>query len=95
MSKWETEQGLKIEVSDMTTSHLQNTIRFLNRKAKFLREELSVEFHSCPAPTTNGALDAWESEERWIEKASPEEIVEKFHPIIIEMKAELERRRNE
>lgn len=56
---WTTREGDVIQISDMTDSHLINTLRMMDRKG-FVPATEVIEYLSGSRPNGDAAMDAWE-----------------------------------
>jgi hypothetical protein len=64
--KWTCKDGIEIDIIEMETSHIENTIRFLRRKGAVTERECS-EYFAClayayPVNTPDGSAMAAENE---------------------------------
>lgn len=84
---WTTKEGVKISIKDMDTPHIKNVIRFLKRR----KAALDFEYLTFPEPQGEQAALALNSEMEHFLDAEPEEVF----PILHDLEAELEKRRDE
>ena len=61
MKTWKTKDGRQIEIKDMETSHIKNTLAMLKRKGFISPKTLSYYLFG-PTPNGDGANDAYEME---------------------------------
>lgn len=82
---WETKNGKKIHIKDMSTNHIENTIELIRRKcaANF--------FDEVPFPCFQGEYAQYFAEQEYF-NISLDDFVEKKFPIVKVMQKELYRR---
>jgi len=59
--KWKTKDGREIEISNMETSHIENTLAMLKRNGAISVETLEF-YLTCHPPNGDMAMDAFEKE---------------------------------
>jgi len=87
---WKDQTGTIWVVEDMRTSHLENTIKYLERKAKAIRMSMMHELYQAECFLRGDmALLSIEQEQMRLDNTTDEELVEEHYPVIKTMKKEL------
>jgi hypothetical protein len=74
---WTTKEGKQIPIGKMATQHIRNTLNML-RENGFIGAETRRYYTSCPSPTAEGALDAFNQEFDRVIEARPTEFIDLF-----------------
>ena len=70
---WTTRDGVMWLITDMTDSHLTNTLKYLHRNVEGFRDRMLLEIASYPEPRGEMAMDAYDSGISQMEHAGPRE----------------------
>lgn len=84
---WKTRDGREMPIAEMTLSHLENTIRFVERA--YARWEDNQAATISP-PCFNGEMAQYYAEREWLDAVTAP--IEEVYPIYVELVAELKRR---
>ncbi len=81
---WQTKDGRKVRICDMTNSHLLNTIKYLEKQTQYAKAELSY-------PSFQGDMAQMCAENEWyaFQEAGPDDV----YPIYDDMVQEALRRK--
>lgn len=84
---WITKSGKKIRIKDMTTSHLYNTVKLLERKAKQYQQDL-------PYPCFQGEMAQIYADNEWdyITSKSIEDLCDLMYPAYTSLVKEYSKR---
>ena len=77
MKKWNCKNGKEIEIKDMETSHIENSIKMLERQG-FVAKSTWDFYSTCSGPTGEHAQDAFEAEQNSVFDKMPTSWIDAF-----------------
>lgn len=90
---WTTRDGRRVRISEMTDSHLVNTLRFLKRQAVVWQSQYLLDGMSALSMLQGEmAIDSVESDMRRVEMMDDEDFLEAFAPAWLPLCEEAEKR---